>query len=303
MAHITIIGAGAVGVACANAFLAQQLATRVSLYDANAQRAEGEALDFEHVAPLLGQARVDGGGMDRLETGGDVCVITAGAKQHPGESRPALLERNAAALHSIAGALERTLLPRVAVVVSNPVDTMTFKLLQRWQGRGVHVLGTGTLLDSMRLRARLAQWLNVSGESVHAWVLGEHGDSSVPLLDSARVAGVSLETFCARRGIPFGAAERAGLTEWVRGAAGKVIALKGATCHAIGLVTARVVSAVLRDERVLLPVSAPIDGVCAGVPCRVGHDGAEVLGWPDMSPAERASLDASLAVLRRTCVA
>jgi L-lactate dehydrogenase len=289
-------------VACANAILSQQLAGRVSLYDVNAQRAEGEALDFEHVAPLLGQARVDGGGMDRLDTGGDVCVITAGAKQRPGESRPALLERNAAALDAIATSLEGARLPRVAVVVSNPVDTMTFRLVRRWQGRGVHVLGTGTLLDSMRLRAQLAQWLQISGESVHAWVLGEHGDSGVPLLDSARVAGVSLEAFCARRGIAFGASERARLTEGVRGAAAKVIALKGATCHAIGLVTARVVSAVLRDERVLLPVSAPIDGVCAGVPCRVGRDGAEVLGWPDLSPAERASLEASLAVLRTTCV-
>ena len=301
MTTITIIGAGAVGVACTNAILALEVAERVSLHDMDAGKAEGEALDFAHVAPMLGHTEVEGGGMDRLETSGDICVITAGVKQRPAENRLQLVDRNLEALDSIATQLETKGLPRIALVVTNPVDVMTFALSKRWQSKGVAVLGTGTLLDSMRLRATLARWLDVSGESVHAWVVGEHGDSSVPLLDSARVAGQSLPAYCERRGVRFTDAERSRLVDGVRGAAGEVIRKKGATCHAIGLVTGRLVSALLADEGVILPVSASVDGVCAGVPARIGSAGAQVLGWPDLSALERSQLDSSLSVLREAC--
>ncbi|MDP3231212.1 MAG: hypothetical protein Q8N26_00450 [Myxococcales bacterium] len=301
MKTVTIIGAGSVGVACANAILHLEVANRVSLFDMNAERAEGEALDFAHVAPMLGHCQVDGGGMERLESAGDICIITAGAKQRPGETRLQLVDRNLEALDSIASQLEAKGLPRIALVVSNPVDVMTFALTKRWQSKGVSVLGTGTLLDSMRLRATLARWLQVSGESVHAWVVGEHGDSSVPLLDSARVAGQSLPAYCERRGIRFSQEQRSALVDGVRNAAGEVIRKKGATSHAIGLVTARLVSALLSDEGVILPVSASIEGVCAGVPSRIGFTGPRVLGWPELSAVERGQLDASLSVLREAC--
>jgi hypothetical protein len=167
MKTVTIIGAGSVGVACADAILHRQVCQRVSLLDVDGAKAEGEALDFAHVAPMLGHCQVDGGGMDRLESGADVCVITAGAKQRPSESRLQLVDRNLESLHSIATHVEARGLPRVALVVTNPVDVMTFALMKRWQSKGVVVLGTGTLLDSMRLRATLARHLEVSGESVH----------------------------------------------------------------------------------------------------------------------------------------
>ena len=301
MKTVTIIGAGSVGVACADAILHGEAAQRVSLFDMDGRKAEGEALDFAHVAPMLGRCQVDGGGMDRLASGGDLCVITAGAKQRPSESRLQLVDRNLDSLDSIATLLEARGLPRIALVVTNPVDVMTFALTKRWQAKGVAVLGTGTLLDSMRLRATLARWLDVSGESVHAWVVGEHGDSSVPLLDSARVAGQSLPSYCERRGMRFTEQERRALVDGVRGAAGEVIRKKGATCHAIGLVTARLVSALLTDEGVILPVSASVDGVCAGVPARIGREGPQVLGWPELSALERTELDASLTVLREAC--
>jgi L-lactate dehydrogenase len=153
----------------------------------------------------------------------------------------------------------------------------------------------------MRLRAALSKWLGVSGESIHAWVLGEHGDSAVPLLDSARVAGQPLPVYCARQGIRFETDQRANLVKAVRGAAGEVIRRKGATCHAIGLVTARVVSALLNDERTILPLSVEVDGLCAGVPARTSREGAVSLGWPEMSAAERNQLDVSLGVLREAC--
>jgi L-lactate dehydrogenase len=301
MKTVTIIGAGSVGVACADAILHSGAAQRVSLFDMDAGKAEGEALDFAHVAPMLGHCQVDGGGMDQLAPGADICVITAGAKQRPGEGRLQLVDRNLEALESIATQLEARGLPRIALVVTNPVDVMTFALTKRWQAKGVAVLGTGTLLDSMRLRVTLARWLDVSGESVHAWVVGEHGDSSVPLLDSARVAGQPLPSYCERRGIRFSAQERRSFVDGVRGAAQEVIRKKGATCHAIGLVTARLVSALLSDEGVILPVSASVDGVCAGVPARIGHVGPQVLGWPELSTLERSQLDVSLSILREAC--
>lgn len=298
MSHLSIIGAGAVGVACASSIVHARLASRVSLYDVQGRKAEGEALDFAHAAPLLGHLRVDGGGMERLEPA-ELCIITAGAKQRPGETRLELLTRNAAALDAIADAVEARGLPKVALVITNPVDVMTQLLRERWRDTGVAVLGTGTLLDTMRLRARLGEQLEVSPDSVHATVLGEHGDSAVPLLDSARIGGLPLEVFAARRGRVFGEAERAAVVASVRGAAGAVIERKGATCHAIGLVTARIVRALVRDEQAVLTVTAPVDdGVCAGVPCLVGKDGAATMGLPEMSANEAADFEASLQVLR-----
>ena len=146
---------------------------------------------------LLGPVAIDSVPVEQVQ-GGDICIITASVKPAPGDTRLDLLAGNVAVLSKLAAQLEKNGLPRIAVVISNPVDMMTELLRRRWAGRGVAVLGTGTVLDTMRLRHRVAESLDVSGESVHAWVVGEHGDSSVLLLDSARVGGLSLDEFCRR---------------------------------------------------------------------------------------------------------
>lgn len=296
--HVSIVGAGAVGVSCAVSILHARLAGRISLYDLQSDKAEGEALDLAHGAPLLGGTRVDGGGIDRVEAG-DVCVVTAGAKQRPGEDRLALLARNEDALDRIAETLERRGLPRVVVVVTNPVDPMTEALRRRLAPKGVAVLGSGTLLDTLRLRRAIAVDLGISPESVHAHVVGEHGDSSVCLLDSGRAGGLSLAEAYRDRGLVLDEERRRGLALEVRGAAYRIIEKKGATSHAIGIAVARIVRAIVADERVVLPVSAPVEpGTCAGIPCVLGAEGARPLPLVGLSERETADVEKSLTVLR-----
>jgi L-lactate dehydrogenase len=299
--HVSVIGAGSVGVAVASSILHGGHARRLSIFDLAGEKAAGEALDFAHASPMLGDAEVDGGAMDAV-VAGDVCVITAGVKQRPGESRQGLLERNRTAIRSIAEAIETRGLPRIAIVVTNPVDAMTHALASRWRDRGTVVFGSGTLLDTLRLRAALARRLSVSGESVHAYVIGEHGDSSVSLLESAEVGGLPIAEVARRRGIGWDPdAEWSAAHEGVRSAAYRVIERKGATCHAIGIATARIVRAIARDQRAVLPVSVAHAGVSISLPAIVGREGATSLGVPSWTAREAAAFEASLGVVRGIC--
>ncbi|NOU27031.1 MAG: L-lactate dehydrogenase [Polyangiaceae bacterium] len=301
--HVTILGAGAVGVSSAVSILHNRICARLSLYDLVADKARGEALDLAHGAPLLGGVTVDGGGLDEVE-GGDVCIVTAGAKQRPGEDRLALLARNERALDDIARVWEARGMPRVVVVVTNPVDVMTEALRRRLQGTNVSVFGSGTLLDTLRLRHALSRMLDLAPDSIHASVVGEHGDSSVCLLDSGRAGGRTLEAALGAKGIALDEAFRQSIAEQVRGAAYQIIARKGATSHAIGVAVARITRAVVGDERAVLPVSAPVEpGVCAGTPCILGSTGATPLGLDSfpLSPRERDDVARSVDVLRARC--
>lgn len=296
--HVSIIGAGAVGVAVATSILHGRFAPRLSLFDINADKAHGEAMDLAHAAPLLGNANVTGGGMAEV-TGGDICIITAGVKQRPGEDRLALLTRNCQALDEIATTLESQGLPRVVIMVSNPVDLMTEVMRRRLAPKGVAVLGSGTLLDTLRLRYALSRLLSMAPSSIHVSVVGEHGNSSVSLLDSGRAGGLPLAQMFEARNVHFDDAHRASLAADVRGAAFEIIARKGATSHAIGVAVARIVQAIATDERVVLPVSAVVEpGLCAGVPCLLGRYGATPLPWPLLSTREQQALDQSLGILR-----
>lgn len=299
--HVTVIGAGAVGVAAAVSLLHGRVASRLTLFDVVADKARGEALDLAHAAPLFGGATIEGGGHDDIH-GGDLCIVTAGAKQRQGEDRLSLLARNEKALDDITEALERHPLPRVVLVVTNPVDVMTEAMRRRLAPKGVRVLGSGTLLDTLRLRHTLSGLLAISPESIHASVVGEHGDSSVCLLDSGRAGGLPLADAFRAKGIALDDELRRTLAANVRGAAYQIIARKGATSHAIGVAVARITRAIVADERVVLPVSAPIDGAtCAGIPCVLGADGASPLTLASLSDREQAEVDQSLAILKQRC--
>lgn len=177
MAEIAIVGAGAVGVACAGSVLRQGLASRLVFYDRHGDRALGEALDFQHAAPLLPDCAIEGRPLAEA-TSADIAIIAAGAPPEAGADRLSVLDRNLEVAAEIAASLTDAL-PRVAIVISNPVDVVTEFFTRAWASHGVNVFGTGTALDSWRLRELLADRLGIHPGSVHAWVIGEHGNSAV----------------------------------------------------------------------------------------------------------------------------
>jgi L-lactate dehydrogenase len=297
VSSVAILGAGAVGVACAGPLLQLGLASRLTLYDRDGDRARGEALDFHHAAPLLPECAVEGDSLDSIRAA-DIAVLTAGAHTQPGQTRLDTLDHNLAVAIDVADALEEAL-PRVVIVVSSPVDVLAEYLTRRWESRPVHVFGTGTSLDSWRLRELLAVELGVHPGNVHAWVIGEHGDSAVFPFESARVGPFSLAEFGRLSGRPLGAERLAEIEQQVRRAAYEVRALKGSTTHAIGLATAQLIRHVVRDAAKLEPVSVRVgDGVCASLPAPIGADGAGAPLMPALSDRERRAWEESLAVLR-----
>jgi L-lactate dehydrogenase len=294
MAEVAIIGSGAVGVACAGSVLRQGLASRLVFYDRNGERALGEALDFQHAAPLLPDCEVEGRPLTEA-TPADVAVIAAGRPPEAGADRMTVIDGNL----EVAGEVAETLaaaVPRVAIVISNPVDVLTEFFTRAWAPRGVNVFGTGTSLDSWRLRELLAARLGVHPGSVHAWVIGEHGMSAVFPFSVARVGPFPLRDFADRRGRGL---DEAAIAEEVRRAGPRVHELKGSTSSAIALTAARLAAHVVREHGAIVPVSVRVDeGLCASLPAELGPDGAGPALMPELEEAELTAWERSLDVLR-----
>src|SRR5215216_6250321 len=297
MAEVAIIGAGAVGVACAGSVLRQGLASRLVFYDRDGDRALGEALDFQHAAPLLPDCAVEGRPLADA-TSADIAVITAGAPPEAGANRMTVIDRNLEVAAELATALDGAL-PRVVIVISNPVDVLTEFFTRAWGPRGVNVFGTGTALDSWRLRELLAERLRIHPGSVHAWVIGEHGLSAVFPFSLARVGPFPLREFIAARGLSF---DPAVVAEEVRRAGPRVHELKGSTSSAIALTAARLAAHVVREHGAILPVSVRVEErVCASLPAPLGPDGAGPGIMPALDDDERDAWAASLDMLRTAC--
>jgi L-lactate dehydrogenase len=294
MAEVAIIGSGAVGVACAGSVLRQGLPSRLVFYDRNGERALGEALDFQHAAPLLPDCAVEGRPLTEA-TPADVAVIAAGRPPEAGADRMTVIDGNL----EVAGEVAETLaaaVPRVAIVISNPVDVLTEFFTRAWAPRGVNVFGTGTSLDSWRLRELLAARLGVHPGSVHAWVIGEHGMSAVFPFSVARVGPFPLREFADRRGRGL---DEAAIAEEVRRAGPRVHELKGSTSSAIALTAARLAAHVVREHGAIVPVSVRVDeGLCASLPAELGPDGAGPALMPELEEAELTAWERSLDVLR-----
>jgi L-lactate dehydrogenase len=294
---VGVIGAGGVGVATASALIMRGLAGRVTVYSRDGDAAHGLALDFMHGRPLLSRIEVRGRGLDEIERE-DILVITAGHHTTPGETRLDVLQKNVVVMDSVATAIEAGELPRVALVVTNPLDVMTEYLTRRWIDRPVAVMGSGTALETLRLTDRIARECGVHPRSVHAWVVGEHGDSCVFLLDSAVVGTLPLVEFAAQRGIELTPDRLAAIERDVRRAAYEVRDLKGSAVQGIGLTVSGLVHALVHEVGALIPVSVRVgDGVCASLPCVLGPDGASAPLWPQMTRLERDAWDRSLGVL------
>jgi L-lactate dehydrogenase len=299
---IAIIGAGSVGAAIAYASLVRGVADELVLLDVNAAKAEAEVLDLRHGLQFVPHATVQGGDEVELCDGADVIVFTAGAKQHPGQSRLDLATSNAALCRSALPVLRAHAPSAIVLMVTNPVDVVTMVAQDVLDDRTGRVFGSGTVLDTSRLRVLLAERLGISVASVHAAIAGEHGDTSFALWSTASVGGMPLSEVPTPSGAPLTGGMMAELMEEVRRAAYRVIAGKGATNLAIGLATTRILEAIRNDERAVLPVSwrhqvEPVGPVCLSLPAIVGRNGVERVLHVPMSSVEQEALRVSAAAI------
>ncbi len=299
---LAIVGAGSVGTATAYACLIGRLADEIVLYDIDGPRVRSEVLDLRHGVQFTG-GKVDGGDDPAVVAGADVIVITAGATHPLGQTRLDLAGTNAGLVRRLVPTLVELAPATVVLMVTNPVDVVTYVAQEVAGLPHGRVLGSGTVLDTSRLRGMLADRFGVSESSVHASIVGEHGDSEIALWSSATVGGVPLSEVRGLRGEPVDAPEAASLVHDVRHAAAKVIEGKGCTNFAIGLATARIVRAIAGDEHAVLPVSVrtTVEGVgevCLSLPSVVGRDGVLATLWPPLDDSEREGLRASAAAIR-----
>ena len=281
-----IIGTGNVGAASAYTLAVSGLFSEVLLLDADMHRAEGEAADIAHGAALRRPCRVHAGGYADFADCGLV-ILAAGTNQRPGETREALLGRNRAILQSILEQLTAVNRDAVLLVVSNPVDVLTGYTLELSGFPAERVIGSGTVLDTARIKCLLGEKLGVDSRNVHAFMLGEHGDSEVAVWSSANISGADLDDFCLAAGIDDPESMLASLAREFTHAAYDIIERKGATCYGIAMAVRRIAEAIIRDEHAVLPVSTlargayGIEGVCLGLPAVVGRSGvSQVLDLP-----------------------
>lgn len=300
---VAIVGAGAVGSTIAYAAMLKGLAHKIVLTDLNASKAEAEAKDLMHGSMFVPSVEVKAGPLEDCGEAG-IVVVTAGAKQRPGQTRLQLAGANVAIFREMIPRMVACAPHALLLIVSNPVDVLTYAA---WKLSGLpasRVFGSGTVLDTSRFRALLAAELDVAVANVHAYVIGEHGDSEVPLWSCAQIANIPLDSFCTPGRAPLSEFEREKIFHGVRDAAAQVIDAKGATNWAVGLAVARILEAVQRDERAVLTVSRllrdfhGIDEVCLAMPSLVGIDGVGPALPVHLSQDELDALRRSAAILR-----
>lgn len=290
---VGIVGAGMVGTSCAYALMQRGVATEIVLIDSDSARAEGEAMDLNHGVPFVQPCRITAGDYTEL-AGAQIVVITAGSNQRPGETRLDLLQRNATVIRSIVPQIIAVAPDAVIVVATNPVDILAHIASDCAGVQHGRVFGSGTILDTARLRYLLATRYAVDPRSVHAYIIGEHGDSSLPVWSLANIAGVNLHDFARVGGQGYNAQALQVIFEQARDAAYEIIKRKRATYYAIGLGLVTIIEAVLRDQHTVLTVSSPMTGqqgisdISISLPSIIGRNGVEevlhlVLGDDELS--------------------
>jgi L-lactate dehydrogenase len=303
---IGIVGCGMVGSTSAYALVMSGVGREIVLVDLNSARAQAEANDLYHAVPFAHPLTVRAGDYSDL-TGAQVVVIAGGVAQKPGETRLQLLQRNADVFRRIIPSVLQHAPKAVLLVVTNPVDIMTHlaaHFAAEFDVPHTRVIGSGTTLDSARFRALLGRHFGVDPHHVHAYVLGEHGDSEVLAWSQATIAGLSLDEFSKIYGKPLSAADKAGIDENVRRAAYQIISGKGATYYGIGSAVARIVSVLLHDQRAILSICTRVttvpecEGVTLALPHLVGGQGALAAIPLPLDAIEEAALRRSTGIVR-----
>lgn len=298
-------GAGAVGASTAYALMISGLASEIVLVDVNERRAEGEAMDLAQGAPFVRPVVVRSGTYaDCADC--QIVVVTAGAAQKPGETRLDLVKKNTGIFRSMIPEIAQAAPHAILLIVANPVDILTLAALRFSGFPPGRVVGSGTVLDTARLRALVGQRLNIDPRSVHGYVIGEHGDSEVVAWSRTTVAGMPVTDFCSQRGTECDANMAEQIAEQVCHAAYEIIERKGATYYAIGLGVRHIIEAMLRDQNTVLTVSTLMTGqfgisdICLSLPSIVDHGGVEGVIMPQLNDAELAALLRSAEVLKQT---
>lgn len=301
-----VVGTGMVGATAAYALVMRGVGRRLVLVDANRARAESEADDILHAVPFAHPLEVTAGDYADL-AGSKVVIVSAGVGQKPGETRLQLLERNAQVFKQVIPNILQYAPDAILLIATNPVDIMTHLAARYAADYGVpshRVIGSGTTLDTARLRSLIGRHLHVDSQHIHAYVLGEHGDSEVIPWSLVSVGGISLAEFCTSGDISICPDDYEQIDQQVRRAAYHIIEGKGATYYGIGSAIARIVEVILGDERSILTVCTPMEDV-AGVrdvtvslPNLVGGEGIIRTFFPNLTPEEMKALQASAQLVR-----
>ncbi|MBQ2309214.1 MAG: L-lactate dehydrogenase [Erysipelotrichales bacterium] len=300
-----IIGCGFVGSSSAFALMQSGLFSEIVLIDVDQKRAEGEAMDISHGVPFVHPMNIYAGDYKDI-TDAALIVVTAGAAQKPGETRLDLIKKNIAIFGSIMPQVKEAKPNGVMVIVANPVDILTLAASRMSGMPRNKVFGSGTVLDTARLKSMIGTRLDVDSRSVHAYIVGEHGDSEIVVWSSANVSGVPLDDFAALRGIDNMEEIKEEISADVRNSAYEIIARKKATYYGIAMSVARIAQAIVRDENCVLPVSTllegdyGIDGVALSIPAIVGQNGIVSRVPISMNEEERDKLEESSRILKKT---
>jgi L-lactate dehydrogenase len=303
--RVAVVGVGNVGATFAYALLLSGLAAEIVLIDANRAKAEGEAMDLNHTVPFAYPTRVWAGDYTDC-AGAAVTVLAAGSNQKPGETRLDLIKRNVSIWRNIVSEVAKHNPAGILLVATNPVDILTYVA---WKLSGLpseRVIGSGTLLDTSRFRYLLSQYFGVDARSVHAFIVGEHGDSEVPVWSSANIAGMRLPQFCEAQGIPDDRQAMENIFLRTRDAAYQIIERKGATYYAVAAGLMRITQAILRDQRTVLSISSLITNyhgltdVCFSLPTVLDRGGIEKVLQLELDNDEMEKLRNSATVLKTT---
>lgn len=300
---IAVIGCGFVGSASAFALMQSKLFSEIVLIDADHAKAEGEAMDISHGIPFVGNMKIYAGTYDDIVDAA-IIVITAGAGQKPGETRLDLVHKNLNIFKSIIPEIAKRECRGILLVVANPVDILTYAAIKLSGFPEQRVIGSGTVLDTARLKYQLGEHLSVDSKSVHAFIIGEHGDSEIAAWSLANISGIPLNDFCELRGHTDHQRNMDRIAEEVKNAAYEIIKKKRATYYGIAMTVKRICEAITRDEKPILPVSNYIDGeyglhdIVLSMPAVVGASGIEYQVPIKINETETEQLKASAATLR-----
>lgn len=300
---IGIIGCGFVGSSTAFSLMQSVMFTEMVLIDADKARAEGEALDISHGLPFAKPMKIYAGDYENLKDAG-LIVITAGANQKPGETRLDLVKKNIAIFKSILPEIKKINFKGILLVVANPVDILTTVAIKLSGLPANRVFGSGTVLDTARLKYNLGQHLDVDSRSVHAFIIGEHGDSEIAAWSCANVSGIKLNKFCEMRGYFQHEEAMKRIADEVKNSAYEIIKRKKATYYGIAMAVRRICEAIVRNEKSILPISALMKGqygitdIALSMPAIVGRNGVETHVPLEINAQETADLQKSAQTLK-----